>query len=446
MVRRTVIVLGILCLVGMLVGCDFASFPLFNGGRTSSEGSFFVEAIQRNRSVSGQRSLQGSSRDLEAVYELWVMPTRRGWNEPIMHENVSGLKKFQAGEGGAFEIPIAEFPNYCSSVVFIVQLFPDNSQELVGFLSLKIDESSQVIEFPSSEEMIRDVSFGVVTVSDDSYIATSQYSLEENGDSFTEATYLALQQNAIANNFALMALNILANTHEEHFYAPSLSFSYARDDARDVNWGTIDVRVYSDDYESEAALFDPEGTMLSSGYTLGYGADSAVQWNAGLSLSEFLQHATKDNMWTLKREDGTQLAAFDLSVALVMDNEGNPIIPCIDPTYVVKEDDPSLVERINMNWFYYDLDGTTKHPITEESPIASLIDESFLSMDVLVSGDGFGTYMIRSRGSGMIFGMDGDIFSLSNFDRPLSVSDLEYLSIGYRFTFYDCNTQWSDRE
>ncbi len=140
-------------------------------------------------------------------------------------------------EDGSYYIPISEFPNYCSSVVFIMQVFPDNSQELVGFLSLKIDESAQVIEFPSSEDMLSDVAFGVVTVSEDSYIATSQYSLDENGDSFTEATYFALQQNAIANNFALMALNILGNTHEEHFYAPSLSFSYSRDDASDVNWG-----------------------------------------------------------------------------------------------------------------------------------------------------------------------------------------------------------------
>lgn len=307
-------------------------------------------------------------------------------------------------EDGSYYIPISEFPNYCSSVVFIMQVFPDNSQELVGFLSLKIDESAQVIEFPSSEDMLSDVAFGgVVTVSEDSYIATSQYSLDENGDSFTEATYFALQQNAIANNFALMALNILGNTHEEHFYAPSLSFSYSRDDASDVNWGgTIGgVRVYSDDHESIAALFDPpEGAMISSSYRIGYGVNSSVQWSARLSLSEFLQLATKDNIWTLKTEDETQLAAFDLSVALVMDDEGgNPIIPCIDPTYAVKEDDPSLVDRIDMNWFYYELDGVTKHPITAESPIASLIEESSLYMDIQVD-ENYGTYMLRSRGSG----------------------------------------------
>ena len=444
--KRMLVVLGILMLVFSLVGCDDAFSLLGNDESTTpeeSESKFIIDAIQNTSTSPPERALRTSTRDTEEVYELWLMPTRRGPNEPIMHENMSGLKKFQAMEDGSYYIPISEFPNYCSSVVFIMQVSPDNSQELVGFLSLKIDESTQVIEFPSSEDMLSDVAFGVVTVSEDSYIATSQYSLDENGDSFTEATYLALQQNAIANNFALMALNILGNTHEEHFYAPSLSFSYSRDDASDVNWGTIGVRVYSDDHESIAALFDPEGTRISSSYRIGYGVNSSVQWSARLSLSEFLQLATKDNIWTLKTEDETQLAAFDLSVALVMDDEGNPIIPCIDPTYAVKEDDPSLVDRIDMNWFYYELDGTTKHPITPDSPIASLIEESSLYMDIQVD-ENYGTYMLRSRGSGGAFGMEGDIFSLSNFDRPLAVSELGKLSIGYRFTFYDCNTKWED--
>ncbi len=52
-----------------------------------------------------------------------------------------------------------------------------------------------------------------------------------------------------------------------------------------------------------------------------------------------------------------------------------------------------------MNWFYYELDGVTKHPITAESPIASLIEESSLYMDIQVD-ENYGTYMLRSRGSG----------------------------------------------
>ena len=55
-----------------------------------------------------------------------------------------------------------------------------------------------------------------------------------------------------------------------------------------------------------------------------------------------------------------------------------------------------------MNWFYYELDGVTKYPITAESPIASLIEESSFYMDIHVEEENSGTYMLRSRGSGRL--------------------------------------------
>nr|WP_319472958.1 hypothetical protein [uncultured Sphaerochaeta sp.] len=451
--RKMLVVLGVLMLVFSLVGCSGSPSLYFSETPqiTMTPNVVDVDGTETERFfISSIEEVNPSTRDLptdsdEDPFELWVMPTRRGYNEVIRHENAQNIKRFVVQNTDEYTIPIDEFPVNDPSVVFIMRQTDGGEYEVVGFLSLQIDEDTAVLEFPPSSEMNGEIAFGTVTVSENSYIASSTQTLANNSNCFSNDTYLELQQDAMAQNLVLMAINVLWNTHSSHYYAPALMFTYNMNETNSIDWGVLELLVYSNDYSSKAALFDPQGRMLgeSQAYRLGYGQQSSVQWSDQIDIETFFSSANKGALWGLIDEDAGQLAAFDFSMTIVKDDEGNPIIPCIDPTYVVKEDDPSLVDRIDMNWFYYDLDGTTKHPITSGSPIASLIEETSLYMDIHTEEDN-GTYMIRSRGSGGAFGMEGDIFSLTNFDRELAVSELGDLSIGYRFTFYNCNTQWED--
>lgn len=427
-------ILAMVVVLFVLVGCEFSPSGSQAGGK------FIVDGI--NATASRSSSSRGlSSRDSIETFELWLMSTRRGWDEPISHHNVASLKRFAVSDEGAYEIALSEFPERDPSVVFIVRLSGANT-EVMGFLSLKVDETQYVLEFPPRTEMTGDVVFGMVSVSEDSYVATSERSLEDNAESFSRTTLQSLQQQALTSNLALMAINILANTHEEIYYAPSLVFKYDLGDS--TSWGFVDLYVFSNDYTSKAALFTPQGVNMnySGDYKEGYGPQSSVQWSVRLPLQDFLAKSKKGEMWELKDEQGVVLAAFDFSIALVLEEEGNPIIPCIEPTYTVQADNPLLVDTLSFNWFSMGLDGTTKNPITDEDQLARMVSKNMIHMDLHTGDSSRGTYMFRTPGEGGAFGMEGSLMEATNFNKPLKVADLYKLTIGYRYTFYDCRTPW----
>lgn len=439
-------IIGMFVILTLLLGCEF--FPSEMQGETPSEmqgqtqdRSFIITSIEAS-STKGIVPRGIAQRSSEETYELWLMPTQRGNNEPITHRNMQYLKKFSMNEDSTYEIPLSEFPEADPSVVFIMRIIDETNTDLVGFLGLKVDDDHSIIEFPPRTEMTDDISFGIVQVSDDSYVSTSELSLADNEGSFSETTLLALQQQAITANLALMAINILTNTHEDVYYAPALSLRYDLNDTAD--WGRVSLSVYSREYTKKAALFTPQGVNLnySGDYKAGFGERSSVQWEVGLPLQDFIEKAKKGDMWLLKDEDGTVLAEFDFSIALVLDDNDNPIVPRIEPTYTVKADDSSLVDTLSFNWYYMDSDGTTTIPMTDEDELASLVLNNSLYMDYHSGDSSQGTYMFRPRGSGGCYGMQGTLLAATNFDMPLKVADLDKLSIGYRFTFYNCNTQW----
>lgn len=441
---RKILPIAILICLFFLAGCEGNILNFFNTNTSNdiSGAKFVIDAIEVV--VSQERTRSRSMRDLQSSsYELWLMPVRRGWNEVIRHENVSGLKKFTITDEGSYAIPLEEFPFEDPSVVFIMEEHEEGDFKVIGFLGLKINEEHVVFEFPPRKKMLGTIEFGTVRVEENTYRAISEKTLNDNKTGFTADTVESLQAQAISQNLILMAINTLWNTQDiDTFYAPGLTFEYSMDETQSINWGRVGINVYSKDYTSSAALFDPEGNGLMSSYQQGYGPQSSVQWAAVLSSQEFFRLAEPGNLWFLATEDNRQLAAFDLSLALVMDADGNPIIPFFEPTYTTKEDDSTLVERIDLNWYYYSLDGSIKNRITSDSEYAFLIEQHSFFMDKR-TGTG-GTYMIRDRNINYQgnFGMKGDIFSLYDFDEPLKVEELALLSIGYRFSFFNCNTEW----
>ncbi|MEA4859178.1 MAG: hypothetical protein VB127_01730, partial [Sphaerochaeta sp.] len=109
----------LVCLVVMVlaVGCDSTTQS------HSGSGKFIIDEIVpegSSRSAYGSRGSRDPGE--EVAYELWLMPTKRGYNEPIRHENVSELKRFPVTENGTYEIPIQEFPEDSPSVVIIARI------------------------------------------------------------------------------------------------------------------------------------------------------------------------------------------------------------------------------------------------------------------------------------------------------------------------------------
>lgn len=455
--------LWILLLFLGLVGCNFSpneakdEFKLqtsiqvqhifHNKHEEQGKGKFIIDSIE-DVTQKPIKSRSISARGSDDTFELWLMPAKRSkeFAEPIMHENVSLVKYFSISNEGTFEIPLSDFPRNDPSVVFIVRTTDKNNIEVVGFLSLMIDDSHSIIEFPPAKEMTGDISFGAVYFSEDSYIATSELNLEDNKESFTNLSLQSLQEDTLENNLALMSLNILGNTTEDVYYAPMISLEY--DISNTENWGYVTLMIISNDYTSNAALYTPNERSLlpQNAYRYGPGKKSSVQWSRSMSIPDFLDSAKKGALWVLRDEQGNKLASFDFSVALILDENKNPIVPCIEPSYTMKDDNPSFVDSISFNWFYINPDGKTKKLITDENEIASFVQKDSLFMDLQFGKDfpdikGV-TYQYRDYFGGRSYGMRGSLLQATDFNAPLKVEDLKYLSIGYRFTFYNCWTPW----
>ena len=439
----------LVCLVILLIGCDSASkqppigvhspkityIPAAGSTRSDSSHYFRVEEIQES-------SRSSSSRDVEPeeLYELWLMPVVRGWDESISHENVSRIKRFTVASNG-YSIPKEELPETDSSVVFIMRITGDVEREVVGFLTLQVDGGQPVIEFPPRNKITGTVSFGTVTYCPDSYISTSGQTLQQNQASFSASTYSDLTNLTISQNLVLMAVNTLYNTASDGtFYAPGMLMQYELSNAGTVAWRDLELWVYSNQYDEDAALISPSGENLMDGeFSQAQGTQSAVQWFVPLPIEEVLSSAQSGALWGLVNEDGEQLAAFDFSVAFVLDEDGYPIIPMIDPTYTVSSIHSDRVESIDFNWFYYGPDGQ-RNAILPGSGIADLLRELYIDCPT-------GTYMIRNSldTTQGVYRMQGDLFSVHNFDIPLAISDLEDLNVGYTYTFYGCNTPMKAR-
>ncbi len=322
--------------MSLLVGCNAQSVniaevsepilrfvPVPTAHASAGSAALRIDSIDEESTARSSRSVEQNE------FELWLMPVTYRGNEIVSHDNVRNLKRFVVTGDDPFAIPVAELPQSDKSIVFIVQLNAEQKHELVGFLTLRIAGSDQpLIVLPPRSAITGDVEFGTVTVSDDSYLATSTETLENNEASFDDATYISLTQQTILDNLVLMAVNTLWNTNPSgKFYAPGLLLEYELEEG-EITWNYAELRVYSDEYEKRAAIFNPAGENVNGGdFPQAYGEQSSVQWSASLSLEDMLETAQKGALWGLVDEDGNQLAAFDFSVAFVLDSEGKPIIP-----------------------------------------------------------------------------------------------------------------------
>ncbi|MDY0290524.1 MAG: hypothetical protein RBR15_17005 [Sphaerochaeta sp.] len=414
----------------------YVSRVLYETDRAVAKASF-----SKLSSKDVSRDLPTTLYDISENVQLWLMTTRRDGDEPIASENTRTIKKYTTNENGEFLIPGRDLPEY-TFVIFVMNLPEEGNPEVIGFLALEAAEGDPIIEFPPASAISGTVKFGYVSLEDSSYYSKAQWDLSENQEAFTADIFEAMTQDVIIHNAALMALNVLANTQGGTRYTPSIGISYFYDDdthpasSSDICWGNAEIRVYSHDTTSTVGLFRPDGVQVGK-YVASYGSNSSAKWSFTLSLSDLKQFANPREIWLLRKEDGTIIAQFDLSIAILTDSLGNPIIPLIAPTTVISASDQESIETLEMNWYYFEPDGVTKHPLTNLSQINRFVDKNTFWFQGKSKADNnhFESYLFRKAGTGGFGGMQGDLMHITDIS-PLLTEDCFFVNMGYDFSLY----------
>ena len=440
--RRTVCILVLAAMVmTLMTGCD--AFGLFGGSRS---GSFKIDGVIK---ANTDREVT------DTQLELWVMPLYTGSDEPIAHSSVYELKKYQAAEDGSYEIPMEEIPN-TAFVIFIVETNDTTDYDVLGFLSLSVDEATALTTFPNPEEIIDTVEFGIVELmGDSSYSSFSDNTLTDNRSAFTSATFDELHENVVLHNTGQMALNVLLNTNPDpevnDYYAIDLRMSYRTQlgssvqNSAQVDWASdVKLRIYSSDTTSKASLFTPDGTNLKGAgvFVDPNGEYNAVQYEFPISFEDFKTHAQPEQFWELRDDSDTVLASFDMSVAMLLDDQDYPIIPITEPTYTLDEGG-AVIDTVDFNWFYFESDGTTKHELTDPVLLEDIIGKTEFYLQTN-STNPVVTYMYREPGTGGNGGMEGDVATAYSFSPTLTKTAFQNVSCGYRFTLFRCSTSWGN--
>ncbi len=442
-------------LLAVIIGCSFEDPASGSDQGTDLSGppSFRVEEI--TVPVKSARSADRSVRDAEIpVIELWVMTVNAGNDEPIAHQNAYDIIEFSPDEEGGYEIPMESLPND-PFVVFIVETYADTSYNVLGFLSLNIDTETVLMTFPSPEEIIAPVNFGTVQLDPDGgYISLSEETLSQNEGAFDPETFSELHEHVVFHNTGQMALNVLLNTDPStyDYYAVGLTMGYHTNlpfsppTAADMDWNSyISINVYSNDETSNASLFTPSGENLNGdGNFPASQVGSATKFFVDVPMSTFKAGALPGEFWELRNDSGDVLARFDMSVAMLTDNDGYPIMPIMKPTYTLKTGTTDI-DTVSFNWFYFLPDGTTRVDLDDISDLENLIGKQEFSIQANDVGE---TYMYREPEEDGGGAMEGDIATAHTFTPDFAESSFNTnVSAAYRFTLMGCSTEWgSDYE
>jgi hypothetical protein len=414
-------------------------------------GLFVSRVLYESDRENTQRSLKLSSRtvsrdpltvlyDISEDAELWLMPTERRSSKEISFENTWNIKKYSAQEDGSFLIPYEDLPN-STFVIFVMNIPDGGNPEVIGFMSLEAEGGDPVIEFPPAEKLTGVITFGYVSLDDADYYGQSQMNLTDNEEAFTPEIFEQLSNDVIIHNAALMALNVLWNTNNRFYYSPSIGISYVyQKDAQvqvssDVRWENVGISIYSHDTTSQVGLFRPDGEQVGD-FVTSYG-NSSVKWAFSISMDEFNAHATPRSIWQLRKNDPqrTIIALFDLSVAIITDSFGNPIIPMIDPS-ITTITDGDTIETLDMNWYYFGKDGVTRHTLTDAEQLDRLLKKSdFWFQGFSTEDDHYETYMFREAGNQGFGGMTGDLIQITNISPALQETEF-FDNMGYSFGLY----------
>lgn len=379
--------------------------------------------------------------DISENVELWVMPTEKYNGKQIDPSNTNNIEKFYPQNDGSFLIGKEKLPT-TTFVIFVMNIPEEGSPEVIGFMSLETEDGDPVIEFPPSHELTGTITFGYVSLDDADYYSNAQKTLTDNQTAFTSEVFEALSEDVKIYNAALMALNVLWNTDYSNYYSPAIVVSYMyQEDAviqtsSDIEWNAIEIQIYSHDTTTKMGLFRPDGVQVGE-FKSSYGANSSVKWSFRISADDFNTHAKPREMWQLRKDDSqrTIIALFDLSVAIMKDAMGNPIIPLIDPKMTLKSDG-TTISTLEMNWYHFDKNGENKQKLTDADQLDRLLIKSeYWFQGSSKAANTYVTYMFRDGKNNNIGGMKGDLNSITDISPHLQESEF-FDNMGYNFGLY----------
>ncbi len=377
-----------------------------------------------------------------AEYEIWLFPTQRGNDSPIAQWNVNNITEYPPNDDGEFVIPVNALPN--TTFVLLVMDVSTTPPNPVGIVGLTVDDHTQILELPPGHEFTGTLDFGNV-VFHDTDIGVSSLTAAQNEGAFSPEQFSRLTELAEFSNAIRMVFNLIRNIDRntpDQYYTEGVSLDVSLDELKsslseytsssEIPFRRMGINIYSHDSETEMQLFYPDGTVIHDDFRFfNQGTQSAAKWFTVLSLEDFNDHAVPGALWPLKNSSGEILAEFDLSVSIVRDQTGTPMVPIPFLEYQF-DGEGDMVESIVMKWQYFASDGETPQTIADLALLEYMIDPNTThfqngvpttyGFDRCCWGNGAGSF-------------SGDLFEAFVDGPDLFQSDL-ISQIGYRFALY----------
>ena len=360
--------------------------------------------------------------DNEHPLEIWIVPILPG-NDSVVHPGDVLSKSYVVNvEGNGNFTAYLEDIDFGSAEDYVLLLIDKNKQnrkdQIVATLATKIDESTMLFLLPvkGMKGLLR---LGVINVDYDNKFGVSERTLEENFDSFDEATYLRLQETSRYDNYIKLVINDYINNYgRENYYSTGFSIQLVASFSDLFGNGSIDnvtvnhneLHLYSNDSITKFRFVSPSGVYSDAG---NQGEVSAVKWFYALPAEQPIE----SGFWQIEG-DNEVVAEFYYALDIAFDADGNPLvpIPVITPTY----DGDNKITEMSIEW-----------------KIRGLNDVSVVSSAVLDKLIERKTFWIQSTDTDtQMFDrgdMEGD-FNNIIFNQPFDATGR--IQIGFRFGSY----------
>jgi len=398
-----------------------------------------ISEISIDGTTLSSRGGLASERNASSTYELWIIPTERGVDSPLAPYNMGNIKRISMGDNGSFSV----LPEDIISSTFVLVLMDVSTspETAIGMIGLKTNDGTSILEFPHSSYWSNNLQMGTVSFLSSSDIGTSEITLEENPDVFSNSMLTLLQTQANFSNAYRMVLNMLRNvdrTNTSIYYTERAVVNFSRSSALtteivtdDRIIGDLTIDVFSEDGTTEAAFFDYNGDPFPdevADYN-NRGTSSANKWGFNISLGDFRSKIQPGQLWTLKSATDSTLAAFDFSASLVTDVANTPMFPF--PQLIYETNGSNQITAIQFVWKYFDYNGNLRS-ITDLNLLNGLIGTTEFYVNLVTSGQTT-SYMFRNDGEeGPSF--SGDL-TRATLDPP-GDPDEGVVSLSYRFGLY----------
>lgn len=427
--------------VSVIIAIALAGCPLpGSGARVSLRvGGITSGAIPGASGSTSSRITPFHGNTDPGEFDIWLFPTRRGNDSPIAQWNVYGIVEFPPDDNGEYVIPLSALPD--STFVLLAMDVSDEAAVPLGIIGLTIDADTHILEFPPADSFTGPIDFGNV-VFHDSDIGISSLTAAQNEGAFSPEEFARLTELAEFSNTIRMVMNLVRNIDRDipdQFYTEGISLGISLNalgeslseygTSADLPFTKIEMHIYSHDSDTKMQLFYPDGSVINDDWRyFNQGEQSAAKWFTVLSAEEFDTHAVPGALWPLKSEHGETLAEFDMSVAIVRDQLGTPMLPI---PFLEYRYDGDSVESIGINWQYFAADGVTRQTIHDATLLERLIGRNTVHFQNNTT-----TYMFdRDSWDSSGGSLTGDLREAWIEGPDLSGSDL-IGQIGFRFALY----------